>query len=240
MQKNWIRLPLQGADNTRELGGLPCPGGQTAWHRFLRSDELSALTPQDIRFLLEYGVTTIIDLRSPAEIKRTPDHPDLLKAVSYHPIPFIQEDVSPEGQAEFMQNLSDLWELYQFFLSRKDSVRQIFETIAKAPEGVVLFHCTAGKDRTGITALLLLMLAGADLQDCQTNYMQTAVNLSRKEKFARLMGTKAERLFGSPPETIAKAYDYINDMPGGVKGYLVSCGISETHINAVEKHLVRE
>jgi len=239
MQKNWIRLPLEGADNTRELGGLPCPGGQTAWHRFLRSDELSGLTGHDINFLLKYGVTTVIDLRSPGEVERTPDHPNLLKAVNYHPIPFIQEDVSPEAQAEFMQNLSGLWDLYEFFIIQKDSVKQIFETIAKAPDGVVLFHCTAGKDRTGITALLLLMLAGVDLQDCQTNYMQTAVNLSRKEKFAKLMGTKAEYLLDSPPETIARAYEYVAALPGGVKGYLTSCGISDIQIKMVQERVTR-
>lgn len=207
MQQNWIRLPLQGATNARELGGIPCRSGQTAWHRFLRSDELSGLSGQDVCFLLEYGVTTIIDLRSPAEIEKAPDHPDLLKATAYHSIPFIQEDVSPEAQADFMRNLSNLWELYKYLILQKSSVKQIFETIANAPDGAVLFHCTAGKDRTGITALLLLMLAGVDTQDCQANYMQTYVHLTRNDKFAKLLGTKAEYLLESSPETIARAYD---------------------------------
>ena len=233
MQKNWIRLPLLGAVNVRELGGIPCPGGQTAWHRFLRSDELSSLTESDIRLLLDYGVTAVIDLRSPGEIKKAPDHPDLLKAVAYHPIPFIQEDASPEAQAVFMDQLGKLSELYQYFFTQKSSVKRIFETIAAAPAGIVLFHCTAGKDRTGITALLLLMLAGADIQDCQANYMQTYIHLTRKEKFARLFGTKAAYLLESQPETIAESYDYISSQPGGIRGYLLSCGIGEEVIQAV-------
>ena len=57
-EKNWVRLPLVFASNVRELGGYPVEeGGQTAYHRFLRADDISELSESDIQFLLRYGVT---------------------------------------------------------------------------------------------------------------------------------------------------------------------------------------
>lgn len=61
-EKNWVRLPLVFASNVRELGGYPVEeGGQTAYHRFLRADDISELSESDIQFLLRYGVTSVLD-----------------------------------------------------------------------------------------------------------------------------------------------------------------------------------
>ena len=63
----WARLPLEGACNVRELGGYPtASGAMTQYHRFLRSDSLGSLTPADERFLHDYGVRAVIDLRDQA------------------------------------------------------------------------------------------------------------------------------------------------------------------------------
>lgn len=73
-EKNWVRLPLVFASNVRELGGYPVEeGGQTAYHRFLRADDISELSESDIQFLLRYGVTSVLDLRSDGEVCRKPD-----------------------------------------------------------------------------------------------------------------------------------------------------------------------
>lgn len=236
MIQNWIRLPLEGAHNVRELGGLPAmEGRQTAWHRFLRADQLSNLTEADSEMLRSYGVSTVIDLRSLSETLNHPDNPKFIETVDYYHIPFMEKDLSPQGQANITQTLQSLGSLYLSLLKRKSVIAQLFEHIAFAPEGCVLFHCTAGKDRTGVLALLLLMLAGVDRQDCQTNYMQSFTNLTRNELFIKISDRGYHSLVRSDPEDIAVPYDYIAAFPQGILGFLADCGVKEDCIQRVRR-----
>lgn len=238
MKRNWIRLPLEGACNVRELGGYSTMDGmQTGWHRFLRSDNLSGLTETDVAKLLEYGVSTVIDLRSKSEIIKHPDHAGLLTQVQYLGIPFLEEDLSPEGQEQLRGKNIDYSDLYLALLRRSQIIKELFEQIAAAPKGCVLFHCAVGKDRTGVLAMLLLALAGVDKQDCQTNYMQSFVNLNRKEEFRQLNDTEYSGLLRSDPEFIEAAYDIVTGYSGGIEGFLQSCGISAECIVTVRRRI---
>lgn len=226
MNRSWLRLPLEGAHNVRELGGLPAAGGeQTGWHRFLRADQLQHLSASDRNKLYTYGVRTVIDLRSGDEVRKHPDSPEFLAVVDYHHVPFIKDDLSPEGQNRGSGRIPDLAHLYLVLLEQKEVIKLLFELIGNAREGCILFHCMAGKDRTGILSLLLLMLAGADKQDCLTNYMQSYVNLSRDEEFMKLSESGFHRLVRSDPETMAAAYDAVAACEHGIRGFLTACGI---------------
>lgn len=103
----------------------------------------------------------------------------------------------------------------------------------EAPDGCILFHCTAGKDRTGVLALMLLMLAGVDRQDCETNYMQSFTNLTRNPQFAYLSQNGYHYLVRSDAEDIDKAYNHIASYPHGIKGFLEGCGISRACMERV-------
>lgn len=235
MEQNWIRLPLKGAHNVRELGGIPARDGrQTGWHRFLRADQLSQLTENDREMLLAYGVTSIIDLRSESETAAGPDSPQLLRCVEYYHIPFMEADLSPQGQARIKEELRSLSGLYVSLLKREHIVRRLFMHIEQAPPGCVLFHCTAGKDRTGVLSLLLLMLAGVDKQDCQANYMQSFTNLTRDDRFNRMSKSGYHHLVRSDAQDIEPAYDYIASFPQGIYGYLAGCGLTESCIKNVQ------
>lgn len=208
-------------------------GHQTAWHAFLRSDQLSGLTAEDREMLLAYGLSTVIDLRSPGETEKRPDSQELLESILYCHIPFMEADISPEGQAGALDSLQDLGSLYLSLLERKDVIRQLFRQMDEAPDGCILFHCTAGKDRTGVLALMLLMLAGVDRQDCETNYMQSFTNLTRNPQFAYLSQNGYHYLVRSDAEDIDKAYDHIASCPHGIKGFLEGCGISRACMERV-------
>ena len=138
----------------------------------------------------------------------------------------------------------DLGEMYLEFLEDKEKIRELFSFLADTGEGCVLFHCSAGKDRTGVMALLLMMLAGADKQDCMTNYGQSYTNLCRQEKFARAfeqeLPQEAGKLRFSDPETIAPCYDKIMEEFGGIRPYLRACGLEEGQITSVYEKLVKE
>ena len=239
MKRYWIRLPLDGAHNVRELGGLPAKDGrQTAWHRFLRADSLEELTDRDAEMLLEYGVRTVIDLRSPSETMQHPDYAGLLTRVKYHNIPFLEQDLSPEGQAWAKDQLADLSSLYLSLLKRKNIVKAILEQMAAAPDGCVLFHCAVGKDRTGVMAMLLLMLGGVDKQDCQTNYMQSFTNLTRREIFRRLKESEYARMVQSDVDYIEAAYDYVAAWDHGIDGFLTDCRISADCISDIRRRVL--
>lgn len=158
-EKNWVRLLLQNACNVRELGGYPVKdGGQTVYHRFLRADDISALTDEDTDFLLGYGVRIVVDLRSDAEAEKFPDCLMGIEGVEYVRIPFLGRDVTDATQVRAEDIEMGLGTLYARMLENKEVSREIFTAIEKAPEGCILFHCTAGKDRTGVMAMLLMSL----------------------------------------------------------------------------------
>ncbi len=238
-EQSWVRLPLENAYNVRELGGVPLAGGgQTAWRRFLRADDMDRLSQNDIDFLLDYGVCTVIDLRSASEVAEKPDKLALRPEIQYYHIPMMEQDLSPEGQLQ----LAKSWELsgmYVELVKRQDTVAQIFAAIGREEDGCVLFHCAGGKDRTGILGMLLLMLAGADYQDCQASYMQSCIHLSRNADFGpnSAVAQTFAHLLNSHAENIAPAYQHVQRHPNGIEGYLQACGVETDTIRRIKDRL---
>ncbi len=242
-EKNWVRLPLEGTVNTRELGGYPTPdGGQTAYHRFLRADRLNALTDADVEFLRGYGVTLVVDLRSEGEAAEAVDR-DLGEGVDHFSRCLVNFDASVVEDLKKIMASGDLTPAHTYIqmLDNTEAVAEIFHAMATARPGCVLFHCNAGKDRTGMVAALLLMLAGVDRMDVCTNYAQTRENLLRidwyRDELGRARGIE-RTMVGSDPETIGTVYDHIVEKYGSAEGYLLSCGVSAADIAALRGRLI--
>ena len=145
MEKPVIRLPLEGADNTRDLGGYVGENSKVGkFGVFLRSNSLCFLTQNDNEYLKNYGVTTIIDLRSKETSNEKVDNID--KSVfKFYNIPLLTDKFN-ENLALEKENFK-MGEGYKLILENKMAIKEIFEVLAKT-EGGCLFHCTAGKDRT--------------------------------------------------------------------------------------------
>jgi len=194
---------LDGANNFRDLGGLKSSDGRVVINfKIFRSDSLDDLSTSDINFLKSHGVKSIIDLRASIELDDE--------------VPRIHSD-------EYFQvhklPLSDSWEKWgeltederKFLLSRKYSsyVTEAGSNIASAIKIVitelersnsVVFHCTAGKDRTGVVALILLSLIGINEDEIVADYSKTKIALPHIiEKLATKKQFK-ERLMTNPPE----------------------------------------
>ena len=143
------RIRLGKMLNLRDLGGYPASGGKTTrWGRMLRGDNPAGLSQADRDWLLERGITTVIDLRSPAEMEKLPDELAGQPGFAYRHLP-LSGGVKLPHEEELVG-----WGYFQI-LERKEEVRAVLAAIADAPGGV-LFHCMAGKDRTGCVAALLL------------------------------------------------------------------------------------
>ena len=238
--KNYIRLPLENTTNTRDLGGYACNGGGvTRFRAFVRSDALNRLSDNDILFLKEYGIRTVIDLRSPAEANNHPC-PDAVKAFAdYVNISIIPGDlevdmadllkVPPERQ---MPNL-----YLSILKESQKSFALVIKTAAEAREGGVLFHCAVGKDRTGTVAALLLGTVGVSVDDIISNYEVTHTYIRRSPHFLEGVQKLPIGYWQSNREYIEPALSYLSEYESAA-GYIESIGLKEDIISKIRKRFV--
>jgi protein-tyrosine phosphatase len=165
-------LVWDGCTNVRDLGGLrTCDGRMTLWRAIVRSDSPARLSEAGWSALYQYGIRTIITLRTNGmaedELNIKPRYPDL------ETVQVAIEDIT---DTEFVQQWVDssLWCTPLYY---KDALRRwperhaaVISSVARARPGGVLFHCIRGNDRTGIIALLLLALAGVTPEDMIADY----------------------------------------------------------------------
>lgn len=234
------RLPLQGAFNVRELGGLPGENNKiTKYRSFLRSDGLTHLTQADMDFLKEFGLKTVIDLRSDDELSTMPNPFATDTLVQYHNIPFSPGNIADATRADKVQREDFLAEFYLYLLQEaQDRVKLIFDTIANADQGVILFHCTAGKDRTGVLAMLLLGLAGVANYDIAANYQVTYTYLRQTKFYQELKDHSLPQLLWSKEEFILRAIDYIEKNFGDIPSYLKHCNIDKDTLLSVKQKVI--
>lgn len=221
-------LPLAGTHNVRDLGGYPAAGGTTRWRRVLRADSLHKLDADGVAALIDEGLLTVIDLRQPQELDSHPNPFASHDGVRYHNVSLFERVIPPMDASDV------LLEMYKLALSdRGEALRTILTAIAEAgDEGAVLFHCTAGKDRTGIVAALLLSLAGVDSDTIKADYAMTAAMIAplNDELTAGAVARGADpasfqKLLAAEPATMAAFIAHIDDVHGGVEAYLASIGI---------------
>ncbi|MBR3511386.1 MAG: tyrosine-protein phosphatase [Clostridia bacterium] len=228
MNKIFVRLPLEGAENVRELGGYPTNDGKvTKFGVFLRGSYLSSLTKNDNDFLYNYGdgVRTVIDLRSEDKSFENPDAVDnrfTVKNVS------LLTDKFNENLVLEKKNFN-MGDGYIYILQNTKAIKEIFDIIAES-KGCTLIHCTAGKDRTGIISMLILGICNVSSKDIIANYKIT------DEYFSALIDPELGNpdLALSKPEYIKCAMKYIEDNFGTYYDYLKSCGISDETINKIK------
>ena len=233
-------LPIAGTFNIRDLGGYGHPGGMTCWRRVLRGDGLHRLDGGGIAELKRAGVTTVIDLRHVEELEHQPDPFRFEPGVAYHNISLF-EALAPAA----MHTRDVLHDLYIRALTlRGDRIAQVLKTVADAPDGVVLFHCTAGKDRTGLIAALLLALVGVDGPTIVEDYALTRTLLAPAiEGFitdASERGIDIESfrpLLACEPDTMAAALDHLVEHHGSVEAYLTSVGLDQDAMDRLKARL---
>ncbi|SJZ40547.1 protein-tyrosine phosphatase [Pilibacter termitis] len=233
------RLPLEGTFNTRELGGISVENGYTKWQTFLRSDELSNLTTSDVQYLEKYGIRTIIDLRTLEEMSAEPT-PNL-ENIQIHHVPLFVEDIADMTKDVAKDEKMSLADLYLHFVTKgKNRIYKIIDLISTS-KGGLLFHCAAGKDRTGIIAALLLSIAGASRSDIVANYQTTYTYIKENPKFQVNENSHIPVHFlYSQSKSIETLLDFLEKEYGGVKNYLLEIGISDEQMKKIVDNFVCE
>ncbi|WMT41327.1 tyrosine-protein phosphatase [Paenibacillus sp. D2_2] len=205
-------IALEGAHNFRDMGGYETTDGRKVKYGvFYRSDELSGLSPKDIEMLKSLNIKTIFDYRSNQEAQLKPD--PTLPNVIYELQPAIAEDqhhrmnmsFGPEGeekQGNFLESLAQndffktfradayMRELYSKLPLNNASYKRLMEIIQMPEHLGILHHCTAGKDRTGVGAALILLVLGVSEQAVMEDYLLT--NETMRDFNQKLLGQIAE------------------------------------------------
>jgi protein-tyrosine phosphatase len=241
------RLAIVGTYNVRDLGGYSFGSGRTQWRRVWRADGLHRVPPDGVAQLFDAGIRTVIDLRHGHELEDAPNpfrnHPE----IDYIAIPLFDQLVPPGAADAAAERRSDvLFVLYCMALEeRQDAIRKVLTTIADAREGAVLFHCTGGKDRTGIIAALILAVADVETASIVEDFALTKVAIAPMvEKIlaeATAHGTDVTSwvpFLGCEAETMQGMLEYIHEKYGSVTDYLRRTGMETGAIERLRLRLI--
>jgi hypothetical protein len=154
-------LRFDGCFNFRDLGGYPAAGGRrTRWRSLFRADGLSRLTENDMDSLASLGIVTVIDLRTDLEADTQGRFPDGVDGVTYHHLP-LTDTLPGEEESPDWDSPAFVTDRYLAMLSEgTTTVSSAIRLLADPGRRPAVFHCSVGKDRTGVLAALVLGLLG--------------------------------------------------------------------------------
>src|SRR5215468_2857132 len=237
-------VDLQGAYNVRDLGGLRTKDRRrTRYGLIYRGDSLDSITPADTKILFDkLGIGTIIDLRTKAET-------DLSERKL--PVPVYRFSVLAEGRLGREPFPSDdPAELAKVYLNNleggRSAIKGTFDHIAaNLHEGVAtLFHCAAGRDRTGIIAALLLGLVGVTYGQIAMDYVQSNRNARRVTKKLADNPLYAQPHTHRPEvillreQTILGFMRLLREQGGGPRQFCLDSGVTAETISVIEENFV--
>ena len=236
-------IDLEGCLNFRDLGGYPTVDGQAVrWRQVFRSDALHHLTRPDLAHLREeIGLGMVIDLRSSAELRSEGRGPLAHEAVVFHHLPLYDGQAIQAAPSAGMTLMDRYFLLAEF---AKEPIGRVVTMLAASAVPAV-YHCAAGKDRTGVVSAVLLGLLGVPEPIIVADYAATQENLDAIVE--RLMATEGyyEMLSALPPdtmhaepETMAGFLSRMREQYGSMEAYARSAGVSAEAIDALRARLL--
>jgi len=238
---------LKGAANFRDLGGYETADGHhVKWGEIYRSADISKLTDSDLTVLKQRNIDYDVDLRGHQEARQAPDR--LNPGMDYLLLP-----AGSDGNVNWMKSITHAKgnagdSLMIVYYSNIDSLalryKPFFDKLLGLPTGQSLvFHCSAGKDRTGIGAALLLYTLGVPYQTIVNDYL--ASNYYRQGVNAKLMGQMvamhidpevAKTMMGVKKEDLDATFAAITKRYGSVDVYLrTQIGLDDEKIALLKK-----
>ena len=230
-------LELEGGHNVRDLGGYHNVDGRTTkWRTYLRSARLDELSPTSRDTLVELGLSSVVDLRFVSEVKFQPSvfegssdpsyvHIDMVGERPDPPLPPPDVDI-PERTA---------WTYCQWLGDSGDAISRILGALAEA-EGMALYNCAAGKDRTGVISALLLGLADVPDETIVGDYALSATYLWPRDckEYRERNGSDSTledfQQEASPAEAMQLTLQHLNQEYGGIRSYVESIGVCDERV----------
>lgn len=237
------RLPLQNLWNTRDLGAIITEDERHILpRRLLRSGDLYHLSLADQKALCEeYRLTTVIDLRTEAEAKERPD--TILPGVEYYRIPVLDEPHPGithirDMDRKFLKNQKNpgkfMEKIYEEILNDQYSVKQyarFIDVLLHHENGAILWHCSTGKDLTGIATAILLCALGVSGNEIREDYRRTDSCLEKEKIYTMRFlescpdtgnreAENAEVFFATEQQWLDRAFAALEKNYGSVEQFL--------------------
>jgi protein tyrosine/serine phosphatase len=234
-------LAWEGCLNVRDLGGHRTgDGSETRYGAVIRADSVRQLTEAGWQSAVDYGVRTVVDLRGQHELRDDPPG-DIPVEVVHAPFMEADEDDWRKVEAKLEAIVARspdpaalTRDFYLTFLEHfPENAASGVRAVARAPEGGVVVHCVGGKDRTGLLCAFLLDLAGVGREEIAADYALSEARLRpRHDAWLEAAESEAERerihrIAQTPAEAMLGVFKELERRHGGVKGYLMSSGLSE-------------
>jgi protein-tyrosine phosphatase len=230
--------------NFRDLGGYTGLDGATVrWRRLYRSDDLSRVTGADQEVFSALGVRTVVDLRRPVEIDNIGRIP-AFDGFTYHHVhldypswPAMQFEDTGQRAAYVTERYLEMAE------TATAGMRDALRLIADADQAPLVFHCIAGKDRTGIVAALTLSLLGVSDADIADDYHLSeraeAANWEwYRSRDSNLVDRRWLHITVSPPQAMLDFLAEMRRRQGSIPAYAASIGVTPAHVQAIRAHLL--
>jgi hypothetical protein len=241
-------LSLTGAYNFRDLGGYPTSDGRsTRWNRLYRSDSLHELTDDDVAVLRNLGLSSVIDLRTPTEVERTGRGRLAVEPLHYvHLTVTVQE--GGESQAAPTTFQADLADRYLWYLDvGAQNLATTLGVIGDPRRSPLVFHCAAGKDRTGVVAALILDIVGVPRDDIVEDYAVTGLRMPLIMDRLRRDPSVGDRVDELPPHlfaveaaTMERFIDLLYEQYGGAYAWARQAGVAEETLTSLRGLLLTE
>lgn len=228
-------IDLEGCLNFRDLGGYPTEDGRRVrWRHVFRSDALHMLTAADVACLRdELRLSDVVDLRSSAERRSDPRRPlEEIPIRSHHAPLFDGDSQSSERRTEAeMVTLADRYVGLAEFA--KPAIGRVVTLIAESA-GPCVYHCAAGKDRTGVISAVLLGILGVRDEVIVADYAATRENLDAiverllsTEGYQTMLAALPPDTMHAEPATMIEMLARLRERYGSVCGYARAAGVSE-------------
>jgi protein tyrosine/serine phosphatase len=244
-------LPFETVFNFRDLGGYAAADGRTVkWRTVFRADGLHRLEGADIDVFAELGVRTVLDLRTHAELDergRIGARGPVAADIVWHHFPLMDVHWDPESYDDALGAARYLADRYLDMLETgAAAIGGGLRIIADPDRTPLVFHCAAGKDRTGVLAALTLSLLGVADEVVAADYALSAIAI---ERFTDWMAVNAPEALAeldnvpdaftrSPVEAMLLFLADVRERFGSVEGYADSVGVDDVTVNAMRDQLL--
>jgi protein-tyrosine phosphatase len=230
-------IDLEGCLNFRDLGGYPTRDGRTlGWRRIYRSDGLHLLTAEDVsRLRDDLGLTDLIDLRSSAELRLDGRGPLEQEPMAFHHVPLFDGERPAAFSGEMKRQMEEMSLADRYFglaEMAKEAIARVV-TIVSETRGGAVYHCAAGKDRTGVISAILLSALGVPDELIVADYALTQQNLDAiierlyaSEGYKNMFDELPPDTLHAEPETMVTLLARLTDRFGSVTGNLASAGVA--------------
>lgn len=243
-------IALDAVHNFRDLGGYATADGRvTKWRRLFRADGLYRLTADDIEVVRTLDLRTVIDLRTEQELDLHGRFPFEYHPITFHHIPVMDStwsgmpslEVSGRDPAEFLE-----WAYLDMLDQTPDRFARAFEHLCDVETLPAVYHCAAGKDRTGVLTMLLLGALGVPDEVIVADYALTAEAMDRMREWARRDSPQLSarwketpsQFMSAVPEAMHRVLTIVKERHGSVRDLVLHLGVSPDSIARLEASML--